>query len=375
MPSRSKSFTVWQRGLSKWSKLPFSREELDRVLDSPDYSPKALISLFEKALSKEFDADSGVREKYSIKTHTLMVMGQFEKYFSKNELPAGVHKRLFRTFLALHDIGKPDAIKKTGDKHNQHIFTVKIMGSVLNQLNFNDQEVRIALALVSEDVIGSYIRGHYSGKEATEKLAKMTDDAGLSFCDFLKLLLIFYQVDAGSYTEDAGGSKSLDHLFVFDRGKGWMDFSVNVSAQIDQLKIYAEALPNVLWLNDHDWHEIPHSNLKAWIKRNKSRLDSGEIIKGNTFSYRFEPYIGKYQVQLSCNIREALYTPRSMPLFDNNWHDLVFDDLKEWVKKNNERLVLGEEIKGRMFRYRLNQKTGKYQVRLSSRIKEALYSY
>ena len=366
---------MWQRGLSKWSKLPFSREELDRVLDSPDYSPKALISLFEKALSKEFDADSGVREKYSIKTHTLMVMGQFEKYFSKNELPAGVHKRLFRTFLALHDIGKAEAIRKTGDKHNQHIFTVEIMGSVLNQLNFSDQEVKIALALVSEDVIGGYIKGNYSGKGTTEKLAIMAENAGLPICNFLKLLLIYYQVDAGSYTEDAGGIKSLDHLFVFDGGKGWMDFSVTIAAKVDQLKIYAEALPNVLWLDDHDWHEIPHSNLKAWVKGNKSRLDSGEIIKGNTFSYRFEPHTSKYQVQLSRSIEEALYTPRSMLLLDNNWHDLVFDDLKEWVKKNNERLVSGEEIKGRRFRYRLNQKTGKYQVRLSSRVKDALYSH
>lgn len=167
MPSRSKSFKGWQRGLSKRSKLPFSREELNRVLDSPDYNPKALISLFEKALNKEFDADSGVREKYSIKTHTLMVMRQFEKYFSKNELPAG-----------------------------------------------------------------------------------------LPVCNFLELLLIYYQVDAGSYTEDAGGIKSLDHLFVFNRAKGWMYFSAIVAVKVDQLKIYTEALPNVLWLDDRDWHVL-----------------------------------------------------------------------------------------------------------------------
>ena len=118
-----------------------------------------------------------------------------------------------------------------------------------------------------------------------------------------------------------------------------------------------------------------YDDLKAWVKENKTKLDSGNAIRGNTFSYRFTPDIGQYQVQLSSNIKEALYTPRSMPLLDNNWHDLVFDDLKEWVKKNHERLESGEELKGRMFRYRLNQKTGKYQVRLSSRVKEALYSY
>lgn len=349
--------------------------ELDQVLNSPDYTPKSLITLFERDLSKEFSADSGVREKYSIKRHTLMVMGQFEKYLSKNDLPAGVDNNFFRVFLALHDIGKPEAIKITGDKHNQHRYTVEIMRHLLSQLDFSDQEINIALALVSEDVIGGYIRERYSGKKATKELVKMAENAGLPFYDFLKLLLVFYQSDAGSYTEDAGGIKSLDHMFTFDKGKGQMDFSINVAAKVDQLKIHAEALPNAVWLDDHDWHDIQYDNLKMWVKANKDRLDSGEIIKGNTFSYRFEPDTSQYQVQLGRDIKEALYTPHSMLLLDHNWHDLVFDDLKEWVKKNNERLASGEELKGKMFRYRLNQKTGKYQVRLSSRVKEALYSY
>jgi len=113
---------VWHRvlkAISNQSKLSLSKIELDEVLDNPDYTPEALISLFERDLSKEYNADSGVREKYSIKRHTLMVMGQFEKYFGRCELPAGVTKNFFRVFLALHDIGKSRAIKETGDKHNQ----------------------------------------------------------------------------------------------------------------------------------------------------------------------------------------------------------------------------------------------------------------
>ncbi|GAI77516.1 unnamed protein product [marine sediment metagenome] len=206
---------VWDRilkGISKQNKLSFSRTELDKVLESSEYTPKSLITLFEKDLGKIFNTDSGVREKYSVKRHTLMVIGQFEKYFANQELPAGMSKNFFRTFLALHDIGKSEAIKKTGDKHNQHRYTSKIMSSVLSQLNFSDEEVSVAVALVFGDVIGGYIRDHYSGKKATEELAKMADDAGLPFYDFLKLLLVFYQADAGSYTEDAGGLKSLDHL-------------------------------------------------------------------------------------------------------------------------------------------------------------------
>ncbi len=366
---------------SKFSKIfsasnniSFSRVELDEVLNSPNYTPKDLIALFERDLSKKLNADSGVREKYSIKRHTLMVMGQFEKYYSKSDLPASISKNFFRVFLALHDIGKFDAIKKTGDRRNQHCYTVGIMSSVLSQLDFSEQETRIALALVSEDVIGGYIRCRYGGKGATEEVARMADDARLQFYDFLRLLLIFYQVDAGSYTEDAGGLKSLDHLFVFDRKRGKMGFSLNTAAKIDQLKIYAEAIPASMWLADHDWHDVAYDNLKAWVKNNKERLDSGEVMKGNTFSYRRNSSTDKYQVQLSRGIKEALYTPRSMLLRDHNWHDIVYDDLIDWVKSRQGELESGKEIKGKIIRYRRNLRTGKYEIRLSRRVKEALYS-
>jgi len=38
----------------------------------------------------------------------------------------------------------------------------------------------------------------------------MANASGLSLPDFWKLLLIYYQVDAGCYTKDAGGIESLD---------------------------------------------------------------------------------------------------------------------------------------------------------------------
>lgn len=361
--------------IGKPNKLSFPRAELDKVLNSSDYAPEALVALFKRDFSSTYSKDKGVREKYTLEKHALMVMRQYEKYFSQRELPAGITNSFFRVFLVLHDIGVPESIKKTGDKHYQHRYTVEIMSSVLNQLDFSEHEVKIAVALVSEDVIGSYIRGRYSGKKATEELGKMADEAGLPFYDFMKLLLVFYQVDAGSYTEDAGGFKSLDHLFVFDEAKGQMDFSVNVAAKVDQLKIYAEAFPNAIWLDDYDWHDTPYDNLKTWVKENKAKLDSGEIIKGNTFSYRYNLKDMKYQVRLSRSIKEALYTPHSILLLDHNWHDIAYDDLKKWVKSNREGLDSGVELKGRMFSYRRNSSTGKYQVRLRSHVKEALYSY
>lgn len=61
-------------------------------------------------------------------------------------------------------------------------------------------------------------------------------------------------------------------------------------------------------------------------------------------------------------------------LTDHNWHDISYDDLADWVKKQ-KRLDSGEVLKGKSFRYKLNLNSGKYQVRLTSSIKEALYCW
>jgi len=54
--------------------------------------------------------------------------------------------------------------------------------------------------------------------------------------DFFDLLQILYMVDAGSYTKDAGGIKSLDFLFVFDNRRGKMIFSPETSYKINKLR-------------------------------------------------------------------------------------------------------------------------------------------
>jgi hypothetical protein len=280
---------VWHKitgAFGKSNRLLVTRVDLDRVLKNPDYTPESLVNLFENDLGREYSKGKGVHEGYSLKRHTLMVMEQFEKYFSSRELPAGINTGFFRLILALHDIGVPEAIRQTGDKRNQHTFTVKTMERVLDELNFSEEETSIALALVSADPIGAYIKGRKGGGKTVEKIARMAGGAGLPFYEFLELLIIFYQVDAGSYTEDAGGHKSLDHLFVFDSEKGQMDFSVKTAAKIDQLKIYAEAIPASMWLDDHDWHDIAYNDLKEWVKKKPQKLESGKELQGRMFRYR-----------------------------------------------------------------------------------------
>ncbi|MFV1917254.1 MAG: hypothetical protein ACC618_02125 [Patescibacteria group bacterium] len=214
--------------------LPFKRKELDRVLRPKSYTPETLVDLFESIFSKEYASDVGVWEGYSLKEHTLMVLGQFEKYFFTKRLPAGVDRNFFRVVLALHDIGKPRAVSK-GNTKRQHEYTKPIIKSVLKDLNYKDEDINTALALVSTDSIGEFIK-HGTLDESTKGISEGARLAKMRVGEFFGLLTIFFKVDAGSYTENAGGLKSLDHLFVFNPEKGTIDFSPEVERKVKKLR-------------------------------------------------------------------------------------------------------------------------------------------
>jgi hypothetical protein len=58
---------------------------------------------------------------------------------------------------------------------------------------------------------------------------------------------------------------------------------------------------------------------------------------------------------------------------NHKWHDIDYDNLRDWVKKRKDMLAAGEELKGRTFRYRLNFNTGRYQIRLRHKYTTAIY--
>ncbi|MBM3156017.1 MAG: toll/interleukin-1 receptor domain-containing protein [Chloroflexi bacterium] len=58
---------------------------------------------------------------------------------------------------------------------------------------------------------------------------------------------------------------------------------------------------------------------------------------------------------------------------DHMWHDIPYNELKDWVKKQKYKLEKGEEIVGKVFRYRLNWNTHQYQIRLRNQHKSARY--
>lgn len=219
------------------------REELNILLHSADYIPEKLIEFFKRNLKEEYEADAGVWQKETVEQHTQKVLWQFEKYFSKETLPGNIDVVFFRTVLALHDIGVGNAISKgvkqgndirTAKKMYQAQFNTKYMERELQRLQFSIKEIKIASALVSGDAIGFYLRKN--NLEGTVKtIGEMAIDSGLKIESFFELLLIFYMVDAGSYTIDAGGQKGLDYLFVFNHRQKKMYFAQNESYKIDQL--------------------------------------------------------------------------------------------------------------------------------------------
>lgn len=219
-----------------------AREEIDNILQSPDYIPQNLIEFLKRDLKKEFMADAAVWEGYTIEEHTTMALNQFEKYFSHSSLPGEFSVDTFRMILALHDIGVSAAViegtkrgldKREAKKVGAPKYTAEFMESVMGRLSYDRKEINVAKALVSDNPIGNYL---VSGNFQIASIKRMANESGMKMIDFFELLLIFYMVDAGSYTEDAGGQKALDYLFIFDTYQQKMTFSRDTLIKINKLR-------------------------------------------------------------------------------------------------------------------------------------------
>ncbi len=71
--------------------------------------------------------------------------------------------------------------------------------------------------------------------EAKKIISEKAETTALSYSDYLAILIIFFKVDAGSYTEDAGGLRSLDNKFKFDPQNRKLDFAEEVNEKVNLL--------------------------------------------------------------------------------------------------------------------------------------------
>lgn len=130
--------------------------------------------------------------------HTREVLYRFDRHFP-GALPLGYEQDVFRFFLALHDAGKPLAIR-AGNKRMQHRFTVPIMERAFRRYGVGHMQASVALALVSGDPLGMFLKGQLRSYEASREIREMSDAAGIRDLEgFFGLLCVYYACDAGSY--------------------------------------------------------------------------------------------------------------------------------------------------------------------------------
>ena len=59
--------------------------------------------------------------------------------------------------------------------------------------------------------------------------------------------------------------------------------------------------------SDHDWHDIEYKYLMDWVKKQKDRLNTGEILFGKYYDYRKDPLSGSSQIRLKRNHKRGTY--------------------------------------------------------------------
>lgn len=228
----------------------FNRENLERILRDPAYTPARLIGFIGIKYGESYEANAGIREGYTIAAHTRMVLEQYDRYEHHASLPAPMSTLLFRTLIALHDIGKKRAIQD-GDKRAQHVHTRTMMEETLGELEFSEAEVALATSIVCNNFIGNTIRRTRQGDrngidDNARNIATTAAYIPVAATDFLLLSTLLYKVDTASYTEDAGGpydySTDPEHpslAFLFDFASSTPEnglvFAPNIYAAMQKL--------------------------------------------------------------------------------------------------------------------------------------------
>jgi len=205
---------------------------------------------------------------YTIETHTINVLNQFERYFSSHFDEMNIED--FRLLLLLHDIGKSVAYKK-GNKENQYIETISIISENKKRLNISDYTFSLFKTILENDSLGMYMQGRMSLEAIYDDIVQKSKKTNMEIDKLFYLISVYYQCDVASYTEDAGGIKYLEYLFDYN----------------ENLKIY-NTKTKLLQFSIN--YQNRYNNLYNKIKeRVDTKATSNiKIIKGNIFNSRLD---------------------------------------------------------------------------------------
>jgi len=182
-----------------------SDQNIQEALQAPNWNHRELIHQLKHTypyLNTLFEADAQVAEKYSVETHTGLVLDQFElqkKYYSLDQISnRRFHSRrlesLMKAALLLHDIGK-----SLGPTENQHYYTKHLFTHYLSKWGFTSDEISVVHEIVDHDELGQMIKFNGNPKTAYDSLRERARRAKMTEKDFFALQTLFYVSDASSY--------------------------------------------------------------------------------------------------------------------------------------------------------------------------------
>lgn len=193
---------------------------------------------------KAFESHAGPWDNYSLEEHTVHVLSHFEMYCSKVIFGRGQNRLWFRLLLALHDIGKPMAIEN-GDKDRQHVCSRMIINQNKHFLPLTTESLEVMESILFGDPLGDFLKMNKTLSETKNIILNSAKNTKWSVKEFFECLLLYYQMDAGSYTHEICQKKALDELFKYDQKtnkKVWdarrerLVFSCDLDKQIQMLE-------------------------------------------------------------------------------------------------------------------------------------------
>lgn len=218
----SEQAKAWQDKESK----RFNTEELQNYLLQEKIEPDKLLTILmqDTELDDLYTFNSGVVENESVQSHTEKVLSKFETFFAASFKNPQVRAQ-FRLMLAMHDIGKGQAVIETQDTFRQHEFTLPVAERVFQDLGYTEITSNFLLAVIDQDFLGDFLKGAKTLEQILPALVSKAQTSGVSLPIYYEAIKQLYMCDASTYDRAPQGYRAVADLFEMRSESSVITFS------------------------------------------------------------------------------------------------------------------------------------------------------
>lgn len=137
------------------------RSPFQQVLRNPHATGEEIVGAAKKVadFGRIFEADSGVKEGYTLEEHTETVIRNFDENYA-DKIPTKLVP-LMHLALLVHDIGKPEAAAK-GEKSNQKVYNDRESRRFMRKVGVGPRTIELVTGMIGhaqELTTKGYVRG------------------------------------------------------------------------------------------------------------------------------------------------------------------------------------------------------------------------